>query len=77
MYLDMDTTIGAIEIIRIIRAIIETTSIHVDLIKYTSRDQMVNFINSKVKIYHKIKLRGMSHKKLFLNTSIDQTHNVI
>jgi hypothetical protein len=34
---------------------------------------MVNFINSKVKIYHKIGLKEMSHKELFVNISLGQT----
>jgi hypothetical protein len=33
---------------------------------------MVSFMNSKVKIYHKIELKEMGHKE-FLNISIGQT----
>jgi hypothetical protein len=73
MHLDMGKTIRAIENITIIKAIIETSSIYISLTKYISRDQTVSFINSKVKIYHKIGLKEISHKELFLNISLDQT----
>jgi hypothetical protein len=57
MHLYMSTTIRAIENITIIKAITETSSINIGLIKYISRDQMPDFIDSKVKIYHKIRLK--------------------
>jgi glycerol-3-phosphate responsive antiterminator len=38
MHLDMNTILGAIENITIIKAITKTHSIHIDLIKYISRD---------------------------------------
>jgi hypothetical protein len=66
MHLDKGATIGAIENITIIKAITKTPSIHIGLIKYFSKGQMVSFMNSKVKIYHKIRLKEMSHKDYFL-----------
>jgi hypothetical protein len=37
---------------------------------------MVDFMNSKDKIYHKIGLKEISHKELFLSISIDTQGNV-
>jgi hypothetical protein len=45
-------------------------------IESTSRVQIVNFMNLKIKIYYKIKLKAMSYKEMFLIMQVDLTRKI-